>query len=865
MKKAALLLVVVAVCCMNAGILMAGDYSFPSPMCYGTVVLNGFQQFEFAYYHKWEWLGLTITPRIGIWEPDFYNNCSWAIPYSVTELSVPALDVPAAWSFWLNSLSNSSLGISFTTDITEYWGGYEYNDIYIQSWVDWGYKDNEAIFGHCTPQIEGEFPFYRVRYSTVEVLNDKYHLPTDGKTPQQVLVHELGHALFFGDERLIGSYADGMYGPNHTTTLGQVELSSFQCGYNSLFLDACQNNVSSKVSGFWVDESLQATWMVNSEEGVGFYTLEGLDDGVWVSVADTIPSGVGQYAVAISGPALPRYRLKETANTHLGILCYASPGTREEPVRNNESEDVDALLDAAKAEYFSCSNSVEEQGLLYGEKLTVIGPLQFLLTVSEHALPLWAGVWGCDVQFFSLDYVDPNPAARRAFIEQVIADGENEGVSRFLLVGAANDYMQFQSSWWDSYWWNDIRNEYISAGFPAGGYPEYDFVPTWYYEDSEQPDLTMSRITPYYYSDFEYSDIGGDGLPDVSIIRWPAVSQAEIKALLKKIYEYSMQPVLTPGVQGREVFLVGDESYRPFGDDYSAARETADVVKGIVPGEVLNWTMYMSEISDLSRRNLDVSALLNSTHPNLVLAYSNGSNPYSIAGFLDADTWDMNLLDDGVCSGYVGASCLTADFARTYSVNNGRATFLDFLFSPSRGAHFWVGPVNATWQDGNSAMIEGITSELFEEGHWSISDKFRAAQEAVLLSNQGDNYVSNVARSYAFFGDPLSPFRGGGDSPVGVPVRSSEAGYGVKIYPNPFNPGTSIELELREESDIAVRLFDISGKLVRILLNERVGGGKFTVFWDGRDSRNYDCSAGVYFVQIIGIQGSETKKILLLK
>jgi hypothetical protein len=80
-------------------------------------------------------------------------------------------------------------------------------------------------------------------------------------------------------------------------------------------------------------------------------------------------------------------------------------------------------------------------------------------------------------------------------------------------------------------------------------------------------------------------------------------------------------------------------------------------------------------------------------------------------------------------------------------------------------------------------------------------------------------------------------------------------------YPNPFNPVTTISYELSVESYVKILVYDISGKEVAILKNEKETAGKFYVEFS---ALNY--SSGIYFYSmIINDNLIDTKKMLFTK
>ena len=86
-----------------------------------------------------------------------------------------------------------------------------------------------------------------------------------------------------------------------------------------------------------------------------------------------------------------------------------------------------------------------------------------------------------------------------------------------------------------------------------------------------------------------------------------------------------------------------------------------------------------------------------------------------------------------------------------------------------------------------------------------------------------------------------------------------------KIFPNPFNPRTTIEFSVPTAGPVAVRIFDIHGKEVATVADASMGPGVYRTHWDGRDSRGADASSGVYFAQVQSRDGRDTSRLMLLK
>lgn len=83
--------------------------------------------------------------------------------------------------------------------------------------------------------------------------------------------------------------------------------------------------------------------------------------------------------------------------------------------------------------------------------------------------------------------------------------------------------------------------------------------------------------------------------------------------------------------------------------------------------------------------------------------------------------------------------------------------------------------------------------------------------------------------------------------------------------PNPFNPSTRISFELGESCRAALAVYDVRGKLVRVLARGPMEAGAHSAVWDGRNERGDPVASGVYFYRLRAGSFTETKKLVLLR
>ncbi len=84
-------------------------------------------------------------------------------------------------------------------------------------------------------------------------------------------------------------------------------------------------------------------------------------------------------------------------------------------------------------------------------------------------------------------------------------------------------------------------------------------------------------------------------------------------------------------------------------------------------------------------------------------------------------------------------------------------------------------------------------------------------------------------------------------------------------YPNPFNPSTSIEFNLREKANIKLTVYDLKGRRLNTLVDGVKSAGRYSVAWKGIDAKGTILPSGVYLYRIESSNQVVTKKMTLMK
>jgi len=99
--------------------------------------------------------------------------------------------------------------------------------------------------------------------------------------------------------------------------------------------------------------------------------------------------------------------------------------------------------------------------------------------------------------------------------------------------------------------------------------------------------------------------------------------------------------------------------------------------------------------------------------------------------------------------------------------------------------------------------------------------------------------------------------------PVGINIYNNEVPKAYMLqqnYPNPFNPSTTIRFSIPTNGNVELKVYDLLGKEIAVLVNEYMPTGNYSVDFDASS-----ISSGIYFYTLKSADFIETKKMVLIK
>ena len=95
-------------------------------------------------------------------------------------------------------------------------------------------------------------------------------------------------------------------------------------------------------------------------------------------------------------------------------------------------------------------------------------------------------------------------------------------------------------------------------------------------------------------------------------------------------------------------------------------------------------------------------------------------------------------------------------------------------------------------------------------------------------------------------------------------IKTDKVGL-LNNYPNPFNPITTITFSIANTMNTEIIIYNIKGKKVRVLVNDKFDAGIHHLVWNGKDDNGKSVASGIYFYKMKSGSYTATRKMILMK
>lgn len=140
-----------------------------------------------------------------------------------------------------------------------------------------------------------------------------------------------------------------------------------------------------------------------------------------------------------------------------------------------------------------------------------------------------------------------------------------------------------------------------------------------------------------------------------------------------------------------------------------------------------------------------------------------------------------------------------------------------------------------------------------------------AGQTVKIAWHAFDGYPQNIGIWYQWLIDDIEV-----GYPVGIAEQEQTRPNVITTLrapkPNPVTNGlANISFAIAEPTKVSLKIYDASGRLIKILINEFMNSGVYNFIWNGKDDNNHNVAEGIYFYTLQTDKQNFTKKLVFTR
>jgi len=260
--------------------------------------------------------------------------------------------------------------------------------------------------------------------------------------------------------------------------------------------------------------------------------------------------------------------------------------------------------------------------------------------------------------------------------------------------------------------------------------------------------------------------------------------------------------------------------------------------------------------------------------------------------------------DHGFCTGDDGILMSTNDAGDNWTETtiNSSFQFVDLCFTntntgwvcgeylglPHYGTIFKTTDGGNTWTESQLDTDEHVTGLFFIDSNygWALASNYGDDNVAVVLKtiDGGESWTPEtlpdnvISLSEIFFADTANGWAVGN---LGTIVSTYNGTVGISEendiqihsqglvlqnnYPNPFNSQTKIDIQIPESAKVSLKIYNLTGQMVKVLIDRVIPAGSHTVTWDGNNDAGQNVNSGLYFYRLNAGGEIQTKRMSLVR
>ncbi|MCK9611159.1 MAG: SBBP repeat-containing protein [Candidatus Cloacimonas sp.] len=262
-----------------------------------------------------------------------------------------------------------------------------------------------------------------------------------------------------------------------------------------------------------------------------------------------------------------------------------------------------------------------------------------------------------------------------------------------------------------------------------------------------------------------------------------------------------------------------------------------------------NGNSYITGFFNISA-TFGTTTLTSSGYYDIFVAKLDSSGNWLWAKQAGGTIWDTGYsiaIDDNGNSYITGVFAESATFCTTTLTSSGDYDIFVAKLDSS-GNWLWAKQAGGTSTDRGYSIAVDVNGNSYVTGYFEESATFGATTITSINDDGREIFVAKLGEVNSIDLPDIISFSG---------IRS--------IYPNPFNPLTTIDYEISMPADVKIEVYNNRGQLVRNFILGYKEQGSYKLTWEGEDNNGCLCSTGIYYIRMKAGKEIYIKKAVLLK
>ncbi|MCK5052547.1 MAG: SBBP repeat-containing protein [Candidatus Cloacimonetes bacterium] len=243
--------------------------------------------------------------------------------------------------------------------------------------------------------------------------------------------------------------------------------------------------------------------------------------------------------------------------------------------------------------------------------------------------------------------------------------------------------------------------------------------------------------------------------------------------------------------------------------------------------------------------------------------------PYSLSSSGDNDIFVAKMDTNGNWLWATKAGCSSSAWGNGIAIDDNGNSYVTGAFMDT--------VTFGSYSLNSSGSNDIFVAKIGTNGNWQWATKaggnYPDHGTAIAIDYNGNSYVTGFFNDTATFGSHDLTSNGEWDIFIAKlgNETSVESGIiptkmGLSNYPNPFNPSTTIEFSIQNNSKVKLTIHNTKGQKIKTLANDEFTEGSHSIIWNGINESGKSISSGVYLYKLnVNSKMEAVKKCLLLK